>query len=173
MSTGHVLILGGTDAGKSTAAKKLSANFLRHRVNVLVLDPHGTKWPGVPDEYQFRDPYKFLAVAKRSQRCALFVDEAGECIGRGRQARDMQWLTTGARKWGHKTHVMAQEAQMILPVIRKQCSVGLIFRQSEGNARLLVDDFADERLMGITTLGQFEFLHVTRFGDCRRMKFPK
>jgi len=166
----HSLIVGISDSGKSTAAHMLAADYLRHKVGVLVLDPHQQKWPCTR---MFTDPLLFLAAAKASRRCALFIEEAGECIGRGKHAREMQWITTGARKWGHSTYLIAQRAQQIELTIRAQCTRGYIFRQSEDDAKALCGTFADKRLMEATQLQEYEFLYVKTFGDVRRMKFKK
>ena len=114
-----------------------------------------------------------MNALKKSQRVKAYIDETGECIGRGAEAQKRRWLSTGSRKWGHIVTFMAQEAQDLLPVIRKNCTRGMIFRQSETNAKLLVNDFADKGLMRITSLQQYEFLYVERFKPCRVMRFPK
>lgn len=171
MGDGHGLILGPTKCGKSTLAHAIAKDYQTHGVNSLVFDPHMQSWP-VPSQHQFTDLEKFLAVARRSQRCALFIEEAGEALGRGRIARQSQWITTGSRKWGHTAYLLAQEAQQLLPVIRSCCARGFIFRQSKRNAEMLVNDFADERLMQATTLGRFEFLYAEKMGDVRLMKLP-
>lgn len=167
----HGLLLGPTRCGKTTLVHALIKDYAQHGVKSLVFNPHREHYP-VPAEYQFTDLSRFLAVARRSQRCALIVEEAGEFVGRGKLAMDSVWITTGSAKWGHVSYVIAHTAGQLLPAIRGSCGRGFFFRQSEGNAQLLVDDFADKRLMQTTTLKRYEFLYAEKMGDVRVMKLP-
>lgn len=154
----HGLIVGVSNTGKSTLAFELARAHQRRSEPVLVLDPNNDpRWPA---DYKTTDPERFLAVAKRSQRCALFVDEAGKAIGRGAKAQAMAWLTTTARHWGHRTFLIAQRAQQVEPTLRDQCSEAFVFRQSLRDAKLLADQFADETLLQAATLPQGTFIHA-------------
>lgn len=166
----HCLVLGITRSGKSTLAKQRCAAYRRKGIGALVLDPHGTKWPGVEDRYVFQDPLRFLEVAKRAQRCALFVDEAGECIGKGKHAREMQWVTTGSAKYGHVAHLITQAAQQLDLTIRSQCARLFTFKQSRNNAELLADQYAEPQIMEAMDLERFHFLDVTSCGDVKRYR---
>lgn len=166
----HTLTLGITRSGKSTLAKQRCNAYRRQGIHALVLDPHGTKWPGVEDRYVFQDPLKFLEIAKKAQRCALFVDEAGESIGKGKHAREMQWVTTGSAKYGHVAHLICQSAVQLDTTIRGQCGRLFTFKQSERNAKLLADDFAEPLIMEATTLERFHFLDVISCGPVKRYK---
>lgn len=165
----HILIVGITRSGKSTLAKQRAAAYVKQGIQCLVLDPHASRWP-VDSRYVFTDPLAFLAIAKRSQRCALFIDEGGESIGRGRHARDMQWCTTGSAKYGHVTHLIAQAAQQLDPTIRSQCGRLFCFKQSRRNAELLADDFAEPRIMEAMELPRFHFLSVVSCGAVERFR---
>lgn len=171
----HTLILGGQGSGKSHAAHKLAGRDVKAGLPVFIHDPHGTRsaWPTSPLVYHFDSVELLMKALRESQRVKAYIEESGECVGRGRDAVDKQWLATGSRKWGHVVTFIAQEAQQILPVIRKNCTRGLIFRQSMTNAKLLANDFADDGLLRITDLQQYEFLYVERFKPCRVMKFDK
>lgn len=171
----HTLILGGQGSGKSHAAHLLAERDVKAKLPVFIHDPHGTvsSWPSGPLVYHFASVELLIDALKKSQRVKAYIEESGESIGRGRDAVPLQWLSTGSRKWGHVVTFIAQEAQQLLPVIRKNCTRGLIFRQSETNAKLLANDFADKGLMRITELQQYEFLYVERFKPCRVMRFPK
>lgn len=169
----HTLILGGQGSGKSHAAHLLAKRDVEAKIPVFIHDPHGTRssWPS--GSYHFNTVDELISALKKSQRIKAYLEESGESIGRGRDATTYQWLSTGSRKWGHVVTFIAQEAQQLLPVIRKNCTRGLIFRQSETNAKLLANDFADKGLLAITNLNQYEFLYVERFKPCRIMRFNR
>lgn len=168
----HALLLGPTRCGKTTLMHALIKDYAQHGVQSLVFNPHREFYP-VPEQHQFTDLSKFLKVARASKRCALIIEEAGEFIGRGKLAMDSVWITTGCAKWGHVSYVIAHTAGQLLPAIRGSCGRGFIFRQSEGSAGLLVEDFADKRLMKTTSLKRFEFVYAEKMGDVRVMKLPK
>jgi DNA helicase HerA-like ATPase len=155
----HNLIVGIGGSGKSTLARVLASGFRNRQEEVLVLDPNKDEWP-TEERYIFDDPLRFLKLAKKSQRCALFIDEAGEVIGRGKHAREMQWITTRSRHWGHRVFLICQRATQIELTIRSQCTTGYIFRQSPGDSRALADTFADDALLEASTLQKGEYLHV-------------
>lgn len=169
----HTLILGGQGSGKSYAAHLLARRDVAAGVPVFIHDPHGTvsSWPSGPIVHHFTDLNLLIKALRGSQRIKAYIEESGESIGRGSDAVEKQWLATGSRKWGHVVTFIAQEAQQLLPVIRKNCTRGLIFRQSLRNAKLLCDDFADNSLLKITELRQYEFLLVERFKPSRVMRF--
>ncbi len=155
----HNLVVGISGSGKSTLAFVLADGHAKRGDQVLVLDPNRDNWP-TDDRYIFDDPLRFLQVAKQSQRCALFIDEAGEVIGRGKHAREMQWITTRSRHWGHRVYLICQRATQVELNIRSQCTTGYVFRQSPGDSRALADTFADDKLLAASELQTGEFLHV-------------
>lgn len=163
----HGLIVGVTRTGKTYLAQALARAYLRQGISVLVLDPNmDAGWPineggtaGASCRL-YRDAMKFLAVCKASRRCVLMVDEGGETIGQGKLARDVVWLTTRSRHWGHRCILLSQEATLIYKPIRRQCSEAFIFRQADDNARELVGQFAEPRIMEATRLPPRVFLHV-------------
>jgi hypothetical protein len=161
------LILGVSGFGKSHLAHAIAESYQDQDVNVLVCDPHGERWPA---DYQTTDPFKLLALAKRSKRCAIFLEEAGECIGRGKQAREMQWFTTGSRKWGHSIYLIAQRATMIELSIRAQCTAAYVFRQCRDDAEELARQFAEPELERAATLPKYQFLYIESGSKPRLMQ---
>lgn len=151
------LILGVSGFGKSYLAHALCESYQDQDVRTLVCDPHGERWPA---DYQTTDPMRLLAVAKQSKRCAIFLEEAGEAIGRGKRARDMAWFTTGSRKWGHAVYLIAQRAKMIELSIRSQCTAAYIFRQCQDDAEELARQFAEPGLLRAATLPKYQFLYI-------------
>lgn len=170
----HNIVLGVGGMGKSTLAFALAQQHVDRGEGVLILDPNNDQgWPTGPLVRKLTGdgaPLRFLALAKKSQRCALFVDEAGESIGRGKHAADLKWLTTRCRHWGHRTYIIGQRAQLVEPTVRSQCTTGYIFRQSVMDSKLLAQDFADEGLLRASSLSIGQFLYVRTDHPARLLK---
>lgn len=149
----HAAIMGPTLFGKSFAAKQLCADWERKGRRCLVLDPFGTKWNA---SFQCRNIENFLTVARASRNCALFVDEAGQLDMRD-PAHD--WLLTGARHWGHVTHIIGQSGVYLSPVQRAQISRLLLFRTTEETVKFWYSVFADRDVFKALDLPKYQFLH--------------
>lgn len=158
----HSAIYGIGGSGKSTLGHTLARQCLANDWGVIVLDPNNDAgWPNEgPTVRKVRTLAALVELAKRSQRCALFIDEGGEAIGRGKQAHDSQWITTRSRHWGHRTYILAQRAVMVELSIRNQCGEAFVFRQSPGDAKLLAEQYADDLLLRAPTLERGTFIHV-------------
>lgn len=119
----HVLILGQTLSGKSTLAKRMAADYRRHGVAVLVLDPIGD--PEWSADYKTHDTDDFFRVYSESRGCAVFVDESGDVCN---ERPDLITRTaTRGRHRGHRNHYIAQRGTLILRTIRDQCSTLFLF----------------------------------------------
>lgn len=162
----HVLILGMTMSGKSELGKNMAVSYRRHGIKTVALDPLND-WREYVD-YSTRDPEEFLRVVKQSERLAIFIDESGETIGRYNE--QMTWLATRARHYGHRSHFMSQRAAQLSKTVRDQCSDLFVFRVSKGDAKVLAEEFTDDDLLAASTLGQYEYLHLNRFGKVQRHK---
>jgi hypothetical protein len=133
----HTLILGITESGKTTLAMRLAQSYRRRRVPVLVLEPfRSSRWNAT---YITDNADDFLKIVFANRSCAVFVDEAGDMIGRYSDA--MNKLATLSRHYGHNAHFICQRAMMISPTIRAQCSNLFLFKQSTKDAELLSRDF--------------------------------
>ena len=149
--------MGITETGKTTLAFKLAAIYKRNGTGILVLDPDKRReWNA---DYITDDPDEFLRVVKVNQRCALFIDEGGQTIGRYSGA--MQWLATNSRKWGHKAHFIAQRAQQIDPNVRNQCTAIFLFKQSFDDSKILAREFVADELFEARNLKKGEYLGKT------------
>ncbi len=168
----HSIILGIGGMGKSTLAGQLAQSHVDRGDGVLILDPNNDPlWPTGPRVRKLSGagaPLRFLKLAKASIRCALFIDEIGESIGRGSQAAELKWLSTRCRHWGHRTYFVGQRAVLVEPTIRCQCTTGYVFRQSVDDAKALAKDFADEGMLAASRLQRGEFLFV-RTGEPVRL----
>lgn len=158
----HSAIYGIGGSGKSTLAYTLADQCLANEWGLIILDPNDDAgWPKVgPTVRKVRTLAALIELAKRSQRCALFVDEAGEAIGRGKKALHGQWITTRSRHWGHRAYISAQRAQLIDLSIRNQCDEAFVFRQSPNDAKELAEQYADDLLLTAPTLPVGTFIHV-------------
>jgi hypothetical protein len=163
----HNLIVGLGTMGKSTLARALAEDFQQRGVGVGVLDPNGEEWPA---DRVFSETEPFIAWAKQSRRCALFVDEGGETIGRGKRALANPWITTRSRHWGHLVFILAHRATQIERTIRSNCGTLYCFQQPPGDAEQLADDYNCPALLTAPGLARGEFI-LARPGDPpRRMK---
>jgi hypothetical protein len=119
-----------------------------------VLDPD--KRSGWQADFLTDDPAEYLEVVKVNQGCALFIDESGQMIGR--YAREMAWLATNSRKWGHKAHFITQRATQLDTTVRNQCTTIFLFKQSLNDTKILANEFVSDDLEAAHTLSQGEYL---------------
>jgi len=153
--------------GKTTLAKSLASSFLASGFNVLVCDPLFDEWPAT---WQTLKIQELIDAAKRSRRCALFVDEAGVTVRRGRDAPDVEWLFTTARHWGHTTHVLSQYGTQLTPTMRGQCSRVYLFGSAPAVAEMWAAEFNEPGLSAAPSLPRFECLFKERYQPLRRVK---
>lgn len=98
----------------------------------------------------------------------LFIDEAGEAIGRYNDA--MFWLATRARHNNHISHFISQRSTQLARTVRDQCTHIFCFRQSEYDAKAISIDWANNDLYMVANLNRFEFLYATRFTKPSKFK---
>lgn len=161
----HVLILGMTESGKTTLAKKLCKDYQKRKIACIVLDPlRDPGWSDAPDSdlfFQTVDKDEFLATVKASQRCAVFIDESGESVGQ--YDTTMHWLATRGRHYGHNCHFISQRGQQIAKTVRDQCGRLFLFTCSLTDAKILADEWNKPVLREAHMLEQGEFFIVGRF----------
>ena len=162
----HVLILGMTESGKTTLAKKLCKDYQKRDIGCIVLDPlQDPGWSDTPDSdlfFQTTDKDQFLASVKASQRCAVFIDESGESVGQ--YDTQMHWLATRGRHYGHNCHFLSQRGQQIAKTVRDQCGRLYLFCCSFTDGKILADEWNKPELRDASELPQGEFFIVQRFG---------
>lgn len=148
-----------TESGKSTLAKLMIQRYKNQQRLCAVLDPlHYNDWYA---DYQTSDPEAFLEVVWASENLALFVDEAGDAIGKYSDV--MNQLATRGRHWGHNCCFMVQRMQQISTTVRDQCRYAFIFRVSVDDAKILANEFGVPELKQANTLEQGEYFQVQRF----------
>lgn len=160
----HAGIFGPTLCGKTTLARHLCADFERRGIRCLVLDPYNAEWPAT---YQTRHIGEFLAKAKASRSCALFVDESGQLDLRD---AEHEWLLTGSRHFGHVCHVIGQTGVQLTPLGRSSITRLFLFRSTEETADYWREVFVDDRIRDATKLQRFEFIRAEMFGEVKRCR---
>lgn len=158
----HSLIVGMTESGKSTLARRMVAGYKTEGLHTLILDPlDDPAWYNAGASYLTTDGDKFLEIVFKSRKCAIFVDESGEAIGRYGGA--MKKLATRSRHYGHNAHFISQRAVDIDKTIRDQCTYLFCFRVSRGDAETLANEYGYEELLECSRLNQGEFIKCGRF----------
>lgn len=158
-----------TQSGKSTLAKTLIKSYKARGIKCLVLDPIADPdWSRVGVDFSTDDGEKFLQVVFNSRKCAIFVDESGEAIGR--YAGQMMVLGTRSRHYGHNAHFIAQRAVDLSKTIRDQCANLFCFRVSKKDAETLADEYANDALLGASLLQKGEFIKCGRFSPAVKLK---
>lgn len=161
----HVLIVGITESGKTTLAQMLCRSYRKRGFRTIVLDPlRDPRWEA---DYSTTWGSEFLEAARLNRKCALFIDESGETIGRYNP--EMLWLATRSRHYGHKSHFITQRAVQLNKTARDQCTTLFLFRVSMDDAKSLSNEFADDALKSATQLNQFEFFHKNRFSVAKKL----
>lgn len=162
----HSLIVGMTESGKSTLGKKLSQLQRAAGFGIIVLDPMND--PGWDADYRSGDPGEFLARVWDSERCHVFVDEAGDAIGR--YDATMQQLATKGRHWGHSCYFLTQRAAQLAFTVRAQCRHVFVFTSAKEDCKILAAEFNKPELLEANSLAQGEFIHAQRYGNIERGK---
>lgn len=159
---GHAAIIGMTGSGKTTLAVAQARAYRTSGVPVLVLDPFAS--PAWPASWITDDPAAFLAKARASRRCALFVEEAGDF---GRDPA-FAWLFTQARHWGHLTVYVSQYHAQVPPIVRSNCERLFLFRVSGRSADFWADDFCQPEIATLAArLERYQFVLAGRYGEPR------
>lgn len=177
----HSLILGMTESGKTTLSKRLARYYFGMGFAVIVLDPmNDPGWkPELKDpsdlelKYQIRkrfyqtdDPEKFLSVFWNARQAMVFIDEAGDAVGKYDVA--MQQTATKGRHWGHCVHFLSQRGAQLSPTVRDQCGHLFLFTTSLRDSKIHSDEWNRPELLEAPQLKQGEYFHVTRYGVLER-----
>lgn len=153
-------------SGKTTLAKKLLHNYKQNGINSLVLDP--LRDPAWGASFITDDSNYFLSVARKSQQCALFIDESGESIGRN--GGEMNEIATRHRHFGHRAHFIAQRAQQLDKIVRDQCEYLYCFRVSRSDAKILADEYGHDELEDAPSLQKGEFFMCERYKPIKKLR---
>lgn len=157
-------------SGKTTMAKRL-VKQKREMTNrgILVLDPClDPEWGA---DYLTDDKAEFLRVVKENRSCDLVIDESGETIGR--YAKEMAFLATRSRHYGHTSTFIAQRAAQIDRNVRDQCTTLILFSVYKADAQSLAETFNDDLLLGAAELEAGGCFIKERFKPARKINIFK
>jgi hypothetical protein len=150
-----------TESGKTTLAKRLARQYKQADVHVIVLDSlNDPEWDC---DFQTTDPDEFLRVFWASRRCAVFIDEAGDAVGRYNTV--MQRTATRGRHWGHAVHFISQRGVQIAPTVRDQCGHLFLLTSSIADGKVHANEWNRPELMRCNQLKKGNYFHCTRFGE--------
>lgn len=162
----HGLFLGQTESGKTTLARQLSHKVKAQGHSVLVLDELCD--PGWAADFQTADPEKFLEVFWANRSCYVFIDEAGDAVGRYDET--MRKTATRGRHWGHSCFYLSQRGATLDTTVRAQCRHLFLFTSSADDCKILAREFNCPELIQATSLPQGAYLHKSKFGPLVRGK---
>ncbi len=157
----HSLIFGQTGSGKTTLAKRLCEGYRRAGICTIVLDPIGD--PGWQATKRFHDPDEFLETFWDSRQCAVFIDEAGDVVGRYDQL--MIQTATRGRHWGHRVHFISQRGAMLSRTVRDQCEHLFLFSTGRQDCKIHAEEWNKDILMTANQLDKFEYFWAKRFPE--------
>ena len=109
-------------------------------------------------DFQTENQDEFLEAVWGNRSCAVFIDEAGDEIGK--YNKTMEKLATRGRQWGHKCYFISQRVKQLSTTIRTQCSELVIFKQSLTDTKDLADEFVEPMINQAHTLEKGEFILV-------------
>lgn len=151
-----------TESGKSTLARRLVAGYRVAGIHSLILDPlDDYAWRSAGARFLTPHGKLFLDIVFKCKKCAIFVDECGEAIGR--YGGEMKKLATRSRHYGHNAHFISQRAVDIDKTIRDQCADLYCFRVSWRDAETLANEYGYDELLECSKLNQGEFIKCGRF----------
>lgn len=160
----HSLILGMTESGKTTLAKRLAAHFKSKGKGVIILDPMND--PEWPCDFRTADGAKFLEVLWANRELYAVIDESGKAIGRFDD--EMEQTATMGRHWGHSCFFLSQRGAQLNTTVRAQCRHLFLFTSAKDDCKVLANEYNCPELMQASALPQGHYYHKTKFGPLER-----
>jgi len=162
----HALILGMTESGKTTLAKRMAAEYKARGVGVIVLDPLSD--PGWDADFITANGDEFLETFWASRSCAVFIDESGDAVGKYDLA--MQKTATRGRHWGHSVHYLTQRGAMISRTVRDQCSKLFLFNNGTEDCKIHIKEWNKPELIEAASFPPGHYFYAGRFTPAQRCK---
>lgn len=153
----HVLIVGQTESGKSTFARRMAQSFHQSGKPIAVYDPTYGKWPVTP----FVKIEPFIREVRKVQSAFLFVDEAAYAYG---EEEAPYWFATMSRHLGHSFVFITQRAAIIPRTVRDQCSRLVMFNSSLYDCEVLSEEWAAP-LLEAARYARGEYVICDRYGS--------
>ena len=161
----HSLIVGMTESGKTTLAKRLlSISRQAHGSKVILLDPMND--PEYEADFRTTNPEEFLNMVWASESCDVVIDEAGDMVGR--YDTTMQQVATKSRHFGHNAFFICQRGAQISNTVRAQCRHLFLFCSAKDDCKVLANEFNQPELLNANSLPQGHYYHASRFGQLKR-----
>jgi hypothetical protein len=170
----HVGIIGPSLFGKSHLGKALARQYWQSAGRrSVVLDLTGADWG--PHALMIRDKDRFWEVVWRERDCAVFCDDFGDMMERDKSVTS---LFTRLRHQGHQFHALTHVWPDMLPKQRNQLGRLFLFWQTDKSARIIADEWSDDRILESTKLPKYEFLYCVKHGEnpghkITRGRFPE
>ena len=165
----HTVIMGMSESGKSTLAKRIANSFQAQGIKVIVFNPLRDWWSDPVPDLQTDNISEVTRVAKLSWSCAIFIEECSDV-----STKQIKWFATQARHRGHASHFIAQRGKgMVAPTIRDQCRYLACFRVSLDDAKTLAAEYTKPELSGndgCHTLDQYEYWFCGRYIPAQKLK---
>ena len=140
----HILFLGVTMSGKTTAARMYSRAFCKARIPVVVFDPVGSAtkggdWGDGAKVYQNADEFQELIHGGKLEPCKMFIDEASAIFGH--EQRENFWLAERGRHYGIQLFTITQRPMRVHPSVRDQHAEAYVFRLKSADIANVGADF--------------------------------
>lgn len=159
----HIQIVGQTECGKTTLAKRLSGTASSNGTPCIIFDPkawsigpNASGWSGLVT----RDWSHFREVFWASRGCLVFIDEARRVFIDHREQATL--MLTEGRHNGHSVALIAQRHKMLELDARDQCGALFAFLVGAADARELAEDWADDSLRGCCGLPLLDYYYKRR-----------
>ncbi|AUR85723.1 P-loop containing nucleoside triphosphate hydrolase [Vibrio phage 1.080.O._10N.286.48.A4] len=161
----HSAIVGMTESGKSSLARKMAVELQKSGIQIIVFDPLGDpEWSNCLDlnnAFITDNENEFLNVYWNSKNCAVFFDEAGDYATN--HNKPMIRTATKGRHWGHSNFYIAQRGNLLARTIRDQCANLFMFTSSKDDAKIYSTEFNDIELLNVPDLPQGTYYTCGRF----------
>ena len=135
----------------------MCGEFTKAGTGTIVYDSIGDQWDA---DFQTDEESEFLEAFWKSERCAVFVDEAGDVLGQ--HDTYMRAVLTRGRHRGHTVHVISQRGAMLSPTVRDQCGVMYMFATSLRDCKIHANDWVCEELLKGHELKAGEYIRLER-----------
>lgn len=157
----HVLFLGVTMSGKTTAARMYSRAFCAARIPVVVFDPvetdtKGGGWGETAKIYNNAEEFQDYLHSGKLQPCKLFIDEASAIFGHDQ--KENFWLAERGRHYGIQLFTITQRPMRVHPSVRDQHAEAYVFRLKAADIANVGADFGHD--LRDENLDAGEYLHL-------------
>jgi len=157
----HILFLGVTMSGKTTAARIYSRAFCKARIPVVVFDPVGSAtkggdWGDGAEVYQDAEEFQELIHSGKLKPCKMFIDEASAIFGH--EQRHNFWLAERGRHYGIQLFTITQRPMRVHPSVRDQHAEAYVFRLKAADIANVGADFGHD--LRDENLDAGEYLHL-------------